>query len=163
MILVAVTVQWTAGGVRIQAMAKCPTCDTVIVRPLSMVHQTTHCQECFAIGRSLVKVKGTRLYRIWNGMKTRCSNPNRSYWHCYGGRGITVCDEWKNDFFAFKTWAMTHGYEKGLTIERRDNNLGYSPENCRWIPQSDQARNARTNAVTAEEAKNIRALLNEGI
>jgi hypothetical protein len=87
--------------------------------------------------------KGTRLYSIWANMKTRCSNPKHMHFDRYGGRGITVCDEWKNDFQAFYDWAMSHGYSDDLSIDRIDNDKGYSPDNCRFIPMSIQNQNKR--------------------
>ena len=91
--------------------------------------------------------KGTRLYSIWKGMKTRCYNKNQPAYRMYGGRGITVCDEWLHDFPAFRDWAISHGYSDDLTLDRKDNSLGYSPSNCRWITYQEQANNTRRNIV----------------
>ena len=85
--------------------------------------------------------KGTRLYRIWTNIKTRCLNPNSTHYQNYGAKGITICDEWKNDFKVFYNWAMSHGYSDELTIDRINNKLGYSPDNCRWVDMSIQANN----------------------
>lgn len=87
----------------------------------------------------------TRLFRIWSNIKTRCSNKNTTYYQRYGGRGIIVCDEWKNDFKAFYDWAMANGYADGLTIDRINNDGNYCPENCRWVTMSKQSRNKSTN------------------
>lgn len=84
---------------------------------------------------------GTRLHSVWKGIINRC-NPNNTHSHHYGERGIKVCEEWR-DYVVFREWAITHGYEDGLTIERRDFNGDYCPENCLWIPRSKQPSNTR--------------------
>lgn len=85
----------------------------------------------------------TRLYRIWGGMKNRCYNSHQINYKHYGGRGIAVCEEWLHDFTAFRDWAMSHGYRDDLTIDRIDNDKGYSPDNCRWVTMSEQRKNQR--------------------
>lgn len=86
---------------------------------------------------------GTRLYRVYNKMLTRCSNPSNNRYVNYGGRGIKVCEEWSSSFEAFDKWATSNGYEDSLTIERVEVNKGYSPDNCTWIPLAEQALNKR--------------------
>ena len=87
----------------------------------------------------------TRLYSIWGSMKKRTTDINVTAYNDYGGRGITICDEWKNDFMSFYNWAMSNGYEenKGLSIDRIDNDGNYCPKNCRWTTRIIQGRNRR--------------------
>lgn len=83
-----------------------------------------------------------RLYHIWMSMRQRCQNPNNHAYLDYGGRGITVSPLWE-DYDVFKKWAYENGYDDLLTIERKDVNGNYEPDNCCWIPCSLQARNTR--------------------
>ncbi len=85
------------------------------------------------------------VYRVWIQMRSRCSNPNDLSWHNYGGRGITVCDEWNESFERFM--ADMGPRPKGYQIERIDNNLGYSPSNCTWATAKQQRNNQRNNRI----------------
>lgn len=87
---------------------------------------------------------GTRLYKIYKGIKQRCYNSRNKWYSRYGGRGIKLCNDWK-DYEVFKKWAMENGYKSNLTIDRKNSDLGYFPENCRWITQSDQVLNKAHN------------------
>ena len=88
-------------------------------------------------------LRNTRVYRIWNCMKNRCYQKSYHAYNHYGGRGITICDEWLHDFQAFHDWAMANGYEDSLSIDRIDNNKGYQPDNCRWVTMAEQNKNKR--------------------
>ena len=102
-----------------------------------------------------VGLSSTRLYGIHSGMKNRCNNPKNNSYRWYGGKGVRVCDEWSGPDGAsqFIAWALSHGYEDGLTIDRIDHNGDYSPENCRWIPHEiNSARKDRNSRGSYKEA-----------
>lgn len=92
---------------------------------------------------------GTHLYRAYTNMKTRCYNPHYYLYRHYGGKGITVCQEWlgNNGFENFRSWALQNGYSEELSIDRIDNALGYSPQNCRWVGMRTQQNNRTNNRM----------------
>lgn len=87
--------------------------------------------------------KNSRLYHIWRGMKQRCNNPNNKDYPKYGGRGIRICKDWKDDFCTFRNWAVNNGYAPDLTIDRINNDGNYEPSNCRWATSTQQNSNRR--------------------
>lgn len=91
------------------------------------------------------RLKNVRLYRIYWAMKSRCYNKHYPHYKWYGARGITVCDEWLNDFMSFYNWAINNGYNDNLTLDRINSNMNYTPSNCRWANPKMQARNRRNN------------------
>ncbi len=94
-----------------------------------------------------------RLYRLWSQAKQRCTNPKNDSYYNYGERGIKMCNEWENDFSAFYDWAMKHGYNDSLSLDRIDNEKGYSPDNCRFVTAKEQCRNRRNNRKVARLSK----------
>ena len=98
-------------------------------------------------GLSKVNGKHTKLFRAWDAMKQRCYNKNHASYKDYGGRGIDICTEWREDFEAFHDWSIANGFSDDLSIDRIDNDKGYSPDNCRWVDAKTQIRNRR-NTVT---------------
>lgn len=84
-----------------------------------------------------------RILKIRAGMIYRCHNEKCPRYIDYGARGISVCSEWLESPEEFYNWSLTHGYQDNLTIERINNDSGYFPENCKWIPKVDQAKNRR--------------------
>jgi len=96
-------------------------------------------------GRYIHGGTGSRLHAIWTAMQTRCRNPNQPNYKHYGGRGVTMCQEWDH-FEPFREWALSHGYADHLSIDRYPHNNGnYEPGNCRWATREEQNRNKRTN------------------
>ena len=90
--------------------------------------------------------------KIWQNMKTRCNNAKSPSFGRYGGRGIVVCDDWRN-FENFKEWATANGYQENLTLDRVDVNGNYEPTNCRWITNAQQQLNKRTNHLITYNGK----------
>ncbi len=101
----------------------------------------------------------TRLYRIWQGIKSRCYyNKNLEYKN-YGARGIKICDEWLHDFMNFYDWAMQNGYKEELTIDRINVDGNYEPNNCRWVTYRIQENNRKNNKII--EYKNKKYTLSQ--
>ena len=98
-----------------------------------------------------------RLYKsVWAAMNQRCHNPNYHHYHLYGGRGISVCDEWRHDYLAFREWAMANGYDPDApygkcTIDRIDVNGNYEPSNCRFVTMMEQSKNKREGYETGRK------------
>lgn len=78
-----------------------------------------------------------------HGMIQRCENPNATSYPSYGARGITICKAWRESYQAFKDWALLHGYQEGLCLDRIDNDGNYCPENCRWVTRAKNASKRR--------------------
>ncbi len=122
-----------------------------------------HCKECARMNRiNSLPIKhgqaSTKLYKAYTGMKQRCYNPNNKAYKNYGSRGITICDEWRNNPQSFFTWAKAHGYKEGLTIERRDNNGNYEPTNCYYttrVKNLNNRRNSLDTRFTKEQQESI--------
>lgn len=101
---------------------------------------------CFQQEKHTTTIHGgskTPLFKKWMGMKYRCYDVNANHYQDYGGRRIRICDEWKNDFSAFQSWAISSGYKDGLSIDRIDVNGNYEPNNCRWVSLKQQQKNKR--------------------
>lgn len=136
-------------------LCKCECGNECIVLKSSLLNGLTQSCGCYNTEIRIKQCKkrakhnltNTRLHAIWEKMKGRCLCVTSPDFSNYGGRGITVCDEWKNDFKAFYDWAMANGYQENLTIDRIDVNGNYEPENCRWVNQKTQQRNRRNNKL----------------
>lgn len=119
-------------------LCECPECGSEIKLYSSHYYRGSNSCKCRYIAKT-----NKRLYSIWINMKTRCYNPNVRGYRDYGGRGITICDEWKFSFKAFYEWAVTNGYSDTLSIDRKDVNGNYDPNNCKWSDTIEQANNKR--------------------
>lgn len=150
--------RWTA--IECSARAKRPgqqtkwkcRCDCGTVKKAVLYHALTNggSKSCGCLKREIasrpnsVRQLHKREYNVWMSIKTRCLNEKHVTFANYGGRGITLCDEWKASFASF---IRDMGPANGGTIERVDNNRGYEPSNCKWIPKGEQSRNRRSNIV----------------
>ena len=131
-----------------------------------------HTQSCGCLNKEIViqKNKDTakyngesygRIYRIWLGIIRRCNNKSYYYYHRYGGRGISLCLEWK-DYFTFKSWALNNGYQENLSIDRINNDGNYEPSNCKWSTAKEQANNTSRN-IKNKINKNLLEDKNNGL
>lgn len=143
---------------------RCACGNQKIVNSHSLTTGGTKSCGCLAVENSIIQgsknnrihaKSKTNIYKVWQGMKRRCYNKHNEYYKNYGGRGITVCAEWRDDFAVFEDWAMENGYRQGLSIDRIDNDKGYSPSNCRWVDRKTQARNRRITITVKYKGKTM--------
>ena len=128
--------------VRLYAKCKCVKCGKEkIIRASDLYCEKTNSCRCNLYTHKMTK---TRIYHTYANMKYRCDNPNFCEYYNYGGKGISVCDEWSGEhgFENFYEWAINNGYDNELTIDRIDSNKNYCPENCRWVTKSENTASA---------------------
>jgi len=133
-------------------------CGNVIVSDVQNLKKPNHTTSCGCRHKEITRSQKPNLkhgktdhplYSVWIGMRRRCTDEkDQEHFRRYGGRGISVCDEWQ-DFEAFYQWAIANGCKPGLTIDRRDNDGNYEPGNCRWATDVEQSRNISTNVLIA--------------
>ena len=145
----------------------CPYCNEKVERPYrdGLRNKSCRCAQYKLVGLAH-KTHGdcqnnyrSRLYRIWCNMKKRCYNPKPEDAKYYRDKGIKICDIWLNDYAAFKTWALSHGYKDNLTIDRIKSNKDYNPENCQWITLTDNVNKSRYTKLSWPKVHIIRQIM----
>lgn len=141
-------------GTTLKAICQCDCGGTTSVISSSLAQGKT--KSCGCLQKEILIARNqkhgwskTRLYREWKAMKGRCYYKKHEYFERYGGRGISVCDEWTNSFDKFRDWALSNGYQDNLSLDRIDPNGDYRADNCRWVSMEMQANN-RTNSLLVD-------------
>lgn len=139
------------GTVQRKFLCRCD-CGNEVIHSLVAFRRSSNCScgcknyDIGSLNRKYTKEQTSSfLYSTWQGMKQRCIDPNSSHYRRYGGRGITICEEWLNDYSKFYEWAMANGASKELTLDRIDTNGNYEPSNCRWADVETQMNNTSQN------------------
>ncbi len=150
----------TATGGNARWVCRCDCGDEIIALACNLKSGHTTSCGCYSEARhSVVQRNGgawpVRLYHIWYYMLSRCNDPRSKDYPRYGGRGITVCEEWESDFYSFAKWALSHGYAETLTIDRRNNNDSYCPDNCWWTTVKEQSNNKSNNRILEYNGKKM--------
>lgn len=142
-------------------LCKCECGNETIVDGFCLRHGITKSCGCLQkevasnLNKTHHQAKRTKLYNTWCNMKQRCLNPNNPGYKDYGGRGIDICEIWKNDYMEFYNWAISNGYKDGLYLDRIDNDKGYSPNNCRWVTNKENCNNMRKNHLVTYNGKTL--------
>lgn len=153
------------GRLRKWAVYLCPLCLQEVERRVSngKRDKSCGCSKMRGIQNALKHGETkTKLYNVWNHMKQRILNPKNTGYKDYGGRGITICPEWTNDYIIFRDWALNNGYKEGLFFDRENPNGNYEPSNCRFLTIEESNRN-KTTTITMEIANEIRDLYKTGL
>ena len=144
------------------ALYECSFCLNEVIKRIDQIKRM---KSCGCMHDEFSKKHGgykTKLYQMYFGMKQRCFYSKAINYADYGGRGITVCPEWANDYIVFRDWALSHGYAEGLQINRIDNNGNYEPNNCNWITAKENTHHRRTTILNDEKVSEIRDLYATG-
>lgn len=144
---------WTllaaCGNSRHKVLCKCQCGREIPVQYHNLIHgKSWRCRWCASKGKNREHGESnckSRLYAVWTSIKNRCNWKGNNHFHCYGGRGIRICDEWSESYPAFREWALVSGYREDLTIDRIDVDGNYEPSNCRWATLKEQGKNKRNN------------------
>jgi hypothetical protein len=147
----------------------CPSCSTEVEKVLQAGKSALSCGCSWRDNKNRYRLQTTHglrshpLYSVWVGMKRRCCDSRRKEYADYGGRGISVCSEWVEDVKAFIDWSIRNGWSGGLVIDRINNDLNYSPDNCRFVSVKDNNRNKRNVTCNQVTADKIRAAYRPGV
>lgn len=126
-----------------RVLCACDVCGSAHIKFVNCLHDKCTCPD--KPRRKTHGKSNTPLYNVWYAINQRCYYSKNISYNNYGGRGIKMCDEWKDDFQAFYNWSISNGYKKGLQIDRIDVNGNYEPNNCRWVSNYVNANNKRNN------------------
>lgn len=146
----------------------CPYCESKTVKRMSSIKNgTTKSCGCssyklMGVNRITHDLSRTKLYSVWHEMIRRCVNQKHFAYKRYGGRGISVCNEWE-DVSIFYNWAINNGYEDGYQLDRVDNDGNYCPENCRFVTQKENMRNNSQTKLNIDTVNEIKKLLSNGV
>jgi len=146
---------------RMEYLSTCPDCGGR--RYVQGARVGSPCAPCARRRRTDNAIRYHPAYAVLSTMKGRCHNPRSPSYASYGGRGITVCDEWRYCSAAFLAWADAHGYRPGLEIDRIDNNGPYSPGNCRWVSKTENMQNTRANVLSADVVARVKRMVLDGV
>jgi hypothetical protein len=142
------------GGINIRAfLCECDCGNKKVVRLLHLRHNRIKSCGCLVGERH--GMCNTQLYTVWRGMKNRCYGEKYKEKKYYQDKGISVCDEWKDSFLSFREWALNNGYKEGLTIDRKESNKDYTPDNCRWVTPYDNMINSGASSKVVYHGKEI--------
>ena len=146
----------SSGNDGVRWLCKCDCGNETIVTTHKLNSGNT--KSCGCLVSAVNKTHGlsnTRQWKIWEGIKQRCFNINHPRYKDYGGRNITMCDEWANNFMSFYDWSMKNNYDDYLTLDRIDVDKGYNPDNCRWVDNNTQAHNKRLDKLYTYNGKTL--------
>lgn len=142
----------------------CPSCGAIAIVDFRKLGKL--CNPCANRARSThghaARGKLTPIYKIYSGMKSRCEQPSYQHYKYYGGRGIKVCKEWRDNPQVFIDWAMNNGWRSGLEIDRKNSDGDYCPDNCKFATHRENSQHTRRIKTTPDQARRAREMLNNG-
>lgn len=142
------------GGIRARAfLCKCDCGKEKVVRLSHLRHNRV--KSCGCLVGEFHGLCQAQLYTVWRGIKNRCYCDSYEEKKYYQGKGVIMCDDWKNSFTAFYEWAINNGYKEGLTIDREDSDRNYEPDNCRWVTSFENMLNAGNSPIVVYHGNEI--------